>query len=206
VGHELGAPGGLHLDEERLALVQGHAARLPHRLAAPVLGTALLVEGMPGLVQDAHEGADEIALVVAGGDPHVARGSAAERVQAHVEAPAAEVEARRPHQGLADAALDLGRERAVERPHRRQTLLMVPRRLDHLGQARAQVREDRVDPGLAQAGIVAVEEGVVGRKSQRLPLGGADLPLQREHLGEMGPSACRSRSRAAPRATPSRSA
>ena len=46
---------GLHLDQQRLALVHAHAARLADRLAAPGRGQAALVERMAGLVQHAHQ-------------------------------------------------------------------------------------------------------------------------------------------------------
>jgi hypothetical protein len=52
---EGGRAAGLHLDQQRLALVHGDAARLADRLAGPGPRQARLVERVPGLVQDAHE-------------------------------------------------------------------------------------------------------------------------------------------------------
>ena len=46
---------------------------LAHRLAQPAPGQASLVERVAGLVQDPHQGGDQLVLAVAGGDADVAR-------------------------------------------------------------------------------------------------------------------------------------
>jgi hypothetical protein len=79
--------------QQALALVQAHAARAAHRLVQPLGGQVLLVLGVAGLVQHAHERLGEVGLVVAGGDAHVARDAAAEGVVAGVQAAVVEVEA-----------------------------------------------------------------------------------------------------------------
>src|SRR5439155_6598940 len=55
----------LHFEEQGLALMQRHAARRADRLTPPLGRQAALVEGMPGLVQRAHQRLREIGLVVA---------------------------------------------------------------------------------------------------------------------------------------------
>ena len=109
------AAAGLHLHQQRLALVQHHAARIADRLAAPVARQAGLVERMAGLVQHAHQGAREVGLVVARGDAHVVGGAAGEGMRRDVEPAVVEVEADQADQLLAQLALRLDRERAVER-------------------------------------------------------------------------------------------
>ena len=86
---------GLHLHQQRLALVQHHAARIADRLAAPVARQAGLVERVAGLVQHAHQGAGEVGLVVARGDAHVVGGAAGEGMRRDVEPAVMEVEAQR---------------------------------------------------------------------------------------------------------------
>ena len=55
-GQEVRRAAGLHLDQQGLALVHGHAAGLTDRLQAPIAGQAALVEGVPRLVQHGHQG------------------------------------------------------------------------------------------------------------------------------------------------------
>lgn len=62
----------LHLAEQALALVNAHGARLGHRLAKQLARQALLVTGVAGFVHYTHQAGDELLLVVAGGDAHVA--------------------------------------------------------------------------------------------------------------------------------------
>ena len=104
--HERRRTAGLHLDEQRLALVDGHAALVAHRLAAPAQRQPGLVEGVTGLVQHAHQGRDELVLAVAGGDADVVGGAAAERVRALVEPAGVEVEAQPGHQRAGRAPSD----------------------------------------------------------------------------------------------------
>ena len=87
------AAAGLHLHQQRLALVQRHAARIADRLAAPVARQAGFVEAMAGLVQHAHQGAREVGFVVARGDAHVVGRAAGEGMRRDVEPAVREVEA-----------------------------------------------------------------------------------------------------------------
>ena len=72
-----------------------HARRLADRLAGMGGRQPALVQRVPGLVQHAEQAAGEIRLVVAGGDPHVGRRAAAERVRRAVQPGVAVVEPRR---------------------------------------------------------------------------------------------------------------
>ncbi len=131
------AAAGLHLDAERLALVHRHPARLADRLAAPFGGKSLLVEGVPRLVQRAHQAVEEAVLAVARGDAHVVDGAAAEGVQADVEPAARGVEPEARHQVEREPALGLDGEAARERG--RDLSLRVERGLDQVGDAGASV-------------------------------------------------------------------
>src|SRR5215472_9043588 len=87
-----------------------HATRFADRLAPPGGGKPALVHGMAGLMKHTHEGAAEVALVVARGDAHVVGRAAAERVEADVEPPVIEVEAEPGHETHRRLALTLDRE------------------------------------------------------------------------------------------------
>ena len=150
--HEGPAAAGLHLDQQRLALVQRHAARLPHRLVAPRLGQARLVERMAGLVQHAHEARERIRLVVAGGDADVAGAAAAEGVEADIEAAAVEVEAQSRHQAPGEGLLRL--HRRAHRRRRVRTRLCLLHAAQKLGQERREIVEERVDGGSAEPRLV----------------------------------------------------
>ena len=56
------AAASLHLDQQRLALVQRHAARLTHRLVPPRLRQARLIERVAGLVQHPHQTREGVRL------------------------------------------------------------------------------------------------------------------------------------------------
>src|SRR5512146_2236466 len=55
----------LHLDQERLAFVDSHAARLADGLAPPSLRQPALIKRVAGFVQHAHERAAKISFVIA---------------------------------------------------------------------------------------------------------------------------------------------
>ena len=63
---ELGPAADLHLHQQGLALMDRHAAGHAHRLVAPGLGAAALVEGMARLMQHAHQPLDEFRLRCSG--------------------------------------------------------------------------------------------------------------------------------------------
>ena len=75
-----GAAGELHLNEQALAFMHAHAARLTERPMRPVLGEPLFVEGMTGFVQHTHQRGEEFIGAVARGHAHVGGHAAAEGV------------------------------------------------------------------------------------------------------------------------------
>ena len=77
---------------------------LPHERALDRARQALLVEAVPGLVQHREEAREEVVLVLARRQPHVAgREAGGERVRGLVEPAGVEVEADRRGQARADA-------------------------------------------------------------------------------------------------------
>jgi hypothetical protein len=125
VGDELPTPAGLHLNEQRLALVHAHPACEPDRLMAPLPRAALLIERVSGLMKHAHERAHEVCLAVAGCDPNVAGRSTTEWMQAYIEPPLVEIKSNGLHQLLADASLIVDREGTVEGLDGRKAILAL---------------------------------------------------------------------------------
>ena len=74
---------------------------------------ALLVFGVPGLVEHAHQGLGEVVLVVAGRDADVLRHAAAKGVVTDVEPAVREIEADRFHRGKAEPRAGLRWGRAL---------------------------------------------------------------------------------------------
>ena len=174
----------LHLDQERLALVDRERARAADRLAAPGLGQASVVERMAGLVQDRHQARGGIALVVAGGHADVVGHAAAERMRALVQPAVVEIEAERCHQALTQRLLAGGREMARERQRRH---LAGQHAFEKVRQEGRERREQAIDLGCGQARLVALEEGVVGSKPQNPGLGRRLLPGQPQDFLEGRP-------------------
>jgi len=108
----------LLFDEQALAFMHGHAARLAQRPVRPCLRQVLFVERMAGLVQHAHQRRQEIGRLVAGGDAHVARHAAAEGMMRHRQRAMGEVEADRRHHGKPEFALLVDRIAARKRLQR----------------------------------------------------------------------------------------
>ena len=69
-----------------------HAGRLADRLARIGGRQAALVQRVAGLVHHGEHGLGEVGLVVAGGDPHVGRRAAGERMRRAVQPGVGEVE------------------------------------------------------------------------------------------------------------------
>ena len=185
-GHELAAPAGLHLDQQRLAFVQGHAARLADRLAAPVLGQAALVLGVAAFVQHAHHGREEVFLVVARGDAAVLWRAAAEGVQGDIQPPAAEIEADGLDQLAGQRLLSGLRKGAGKGQRVRIGGLAFQHLLKEPGQESGQILEHGVDALCPVARIELVEQGVIGREAEGLTLDPGDLALNGEKLGQIG--------------------
>lgn len=141
----------LHLAEQALALVNAHGARLGHRLTQQLARQALLVTGVTGFVDYAHQAGDELLLVVAGGDAHVGRHPAAERVAAHIEPAVGKIEAEQPHHLLAERLLGGDGEGALRDLHR-LALLLLAHGLDQVWQPAGQIAEDPSSRALVMPG------------------------------------------------------
>ena len=82
--------------QQRLALLERHAAVAPDRLVAPVLRQAEVVHRVPGLVQRAEQAREHVIGIEARGDADVARAALGEGMLALIEAAAVERESRPP--------------------------------------------------------------------------------------------------------------
>ena len=107
-------------------------------------------------------------------------------MQADIEASAREIEPHGAHQLQADLPLGRHRKRTRQRQGRGVSRLPLARRDDEIRQDGAQRREDRIDARPPHAGVVSVQQRVVGRKAERSPLGLADAASQPQHLFEIG--------------------
>jgi hypothetical protein len=85
--------------------MHGHAARLTDAPVRPLLRQALFIEAVTGLMQHAHEGGEEITLVVARGHAHVGGHATAEGMMRDIEAAMVEIEAHGLHHGFAQGLL-----------------------------------------------------------------------------------------------------
>ncbi len=132
-------------------------------------------------MQDRHEARGDVRLVVARGQPDVVRHAAAERMGAAVKTAVLEVEAERRHQSLAKRLLP-GRGKVA--PERQRLDLATEDALEKLRQELGERREQRVDLSGRDAGLVAVEERIVGRETECLALRRRLLAGEPHHLLE----------------------
>ncbi len=115
----------LHLAKQALTLVDGHGARLTRRLAQPLARQPLLVAGVAGLVDDAHQARDKLLFVVARGHAHIGGHPAAKRMGADIEAALVEVKADERHHLEPERLLLLSREGAGGGEHRIAALALT---------------------------------------------------------------------------------
>ena len=153
----------------------------------PVHGArqARLVEGVAGLVQDAHQRGGDVVLAVAGGDADVGRRAAAERMGALVEPAALEVEPGTGHELAGEHLLPVGREGARGPDRVRLGTLAGQDGVDQGRQLGCQLLEERDDDGIAQVWLVGVEQGVVGAEAERGPGQRTGLAGEADHLLEL---------------------
>ena len=148
------------LPEARLRLVQAERGRVAAERALDRAREALLVEAVARLVQDGEESREEVVLVLARRQAHVAgREARRERMRRLVEPAGLEVEADRGGQARADGALHL---RGIGAVHER-VVGPGPRR-DRLRERHelvAQARQQRLETRHAHVGLVLVEQRVV---------------------------------------------
>ena len=149
---------------------------------------------MAGLVQDRHQAGRGVRLVVARGHADVVGHAAAERVQALIEAALGEVEAERAHQPLAERLLR-GRRESVPASGS-GSAWWAQDALEEVRQESGQRLEQGVDLGGADAGLVAIEERIVGRPAECRGLGCGLLPDEAHDLLERRAQHARNRSAA----------
>ncbi len=187
LGGEMGDEGvvasELHLDEERLALMHRHARRLPNRLVEEILRQVLLIERVPAFMQHAEQGAGEIGLVVTGGDPHVIRRAAAERMKRGIEAGAAKIEP--DPDGRLAAERFLGRPR-IGAGRKRWWGGAGLDRGERPGQEAAIGGKEGFEIGLHETGLEAVHQRVVRRETECCGERCGAFTHQAEERGERG--------------------
>ena len=164
--------------------MQHHAPRVAHRLAPPVARQARLVEPVPGLVQNAHQRTGEIGLVVARGDAHVVGGAAGEGMGRDVEPSVMKIEAEAARHLLAQPALRIDGERAVEGDDRGKLLLALEHAAEQIGQKGPEFGENDIDARRTAARFEFVEQGVIERCAECCGLGLADAAHDRQHFSE----------------------
>jgi bifunctional enzyme CysN/CysC len=184
VAEELGGAAGLHLDEQRLALVEAHAPGLAHGLVALLAWQVLLVERVARLVEHAEQAAQEVLGVVPRGDAHVVGDTTAERVLARVEPAVGKIEAELPHQRLGERALLRYREGSCRQGLEGPAGLVLERALEQRRQEALELREHRVDLVGPAVWLVLVEQGVVRAQAEPRRLRVGHLSRQRQHLCE----------------------
>ena len=167
VVHERSTATDHHLDEERLALLERHAAVAANRLIAPLLRQTQVIHGVPGLVQCAQESGEHVVGIETRGDPDVAGTAFGKGVLALVEPSAIEREADGLHHLDHQCALLAGRKLARQR-QQSATLLDRDRLAGQAGQATRERLEHGVDVGGHEPGAELVHECIVRRQVQGL--------------------------------------
>src|SRR5712671_293334 len=117
---------------------------------------------MTGLVQNPHQGAREIALVIARRDPYIVGRAAAKRMGADVEPAMGEVESDALHEAHRYPALNLNRKRADRGGRRRQSRLTGQDCFEQIGQKTRDLAEQAVDRLDRPSGLVLIEKSFVG--------------------------------------------
>ena len=157
--------------EQALALVHSHATGIAERPVRPFRRQVLLVERVAGLVQHAHQRRQELVGAVARGDPDVARHAAAERVMRDGQAAARDVEAHRRHHRQPELALLFDRIAARQRAQRvglEALRLHLEGARHEIHQEALQLVEQRRDVGGPAAGVILLDQRVVGIELQHL--------------------------------------
>ncbi len=184
VAQERRAAADDHLQQQRLAFLERHAAIAAHRLVAPARRHADVVHRVSGLVQRAEQTGERVCGIVARGEPQVADHALGEWMLALVEPSLVEGKSDRLHDLDHEAALFRGAKAAGDR-QQRLLLLLFERFADHARQAARQGLEDRVDVRGAHAGAEFIDQRVVGREVQRLAKQRCLVAHQQQHLLEV---------------------
>mmetsp|Transcript_85698 Transcript_85698/g.227709 ORF Transcript_85698/g.227709 Transcript_85698/m.227709 type:complete len:370 (+) Transcript_85698:383-1492(+) len=159
------------LPEQGLALVHGHARRGADRQAIMLGVAALLVEGMPCLVDRSRQPLHDVSSLKPRGHAHVCGvSSASERMHAHIQTALAKVETQGQGNLLAELRLLVGVKIALEpRRIRRRALLTQLGEEGH--QPLLDLVEDLLDPRRRQPCGVVIGQHVVRRLARVHKLG-----------------------------------
>ena len=87
--------------------MHGHAACVAQRQMRPLGGQTLFIESVTGLMQDAHQGRQELARNIACRHAHIAGHAAAERMVRDIEPAVVEIEAKSLHHRMPQDLLPL---------------------------------------------------------------------------------------------------
>ena len=184
VAHERPAAAHDHFDEQRLALLESHAAVAADRLILPILRQPEVVHRMARLVQRAEQARKDVIRVEARGHADVPGHAFGERMLAFVQTAAVEGKADRLHDLHDQRALLARREFAGERQER-PAVLHGDRLANERGQAAGERLEHRIDVRGGQARAELVDQRVIGREVQRLPQQRGLVAHQMHHFLEV---------------------
>ncbi len=166
IDHEVRTAGQLHLNQQRLAFMQRHTARLPDRLGPPVFRQSLLVKGMAGFMQGPHQALGEIIRFIAGGQPHVIRNTPRKRMMADIKASVIEIESQGRHEFKTEASLPGFIKRAIGPKTHAIAFLPVQHRRQKIREKSFQIGKQRVNHGLTATGFILIQQGIIGRQAK----------------------------------------
>ncbi len=175
----------LHLAKQALALVNRHGARLGNWLPRQLAWQPLLVTGVAGFMDYAHQAGDKLLLVVSGGDAHVGRYTAAEGVTAHIKPAMGEVKTEQPHYLLTECLLGRDGEWALRQQYG-LFLLPLADLLDKGRQPAGEIAEDLIEPRAGHARLIECQHGVVGAHAELVCPQTCHLSGELHHLFEIG--------------------
>ena len=165
-----------------------HGARTPHRQVQRVARQALLVARVAGLVDDAHQAGRKGSLVVARGDAHVLRHTAAKRVRGNIQPAAFKIKTQQAHHFHTQRALLVDGEGAGC-GHDGFILLLGDDAADQIGKPGLDVAKQLGDGGLRHAGLKLVHQGFVRRGAGCVRQKFGLLACQLHHLAEIAQKA-----------------
>ncbi|CCK02555.1 hypothetical protein BN129_1110 [Cronobacter sakazakii 701] len=174
----------LHFEEQALGFMDSGRARQRHRLARPFARQVLLITGMAGFVDHAKQRAEEFIFVIAGGDAHIFRHAAAERVRADIQPAAVEIKAEKAHRLKAQLALLRHRERPLRR-NQRGALLFLHRAGEEIRQPAAQIAKQRIETRAGHVRLENIEQGVIARTAFGFGANSGLFTAQLHHLFEI---------------------
>ncbi len=151
----------LHFKRQALALVYAHGAGAAHWQEQRVTRQALLIAGVPGFVDDAHQAGRKGEFTVARSDAHVLRHTAAEWVGGNVQPAAFKIKAQYAHHLNAQRTLFVDGKRGLRLQYG-FTLLLGYDLADQIGQPGFDGTKQRADSLLCHARLEFIHQRFVG--------------------------------------------